>query len=150
MANLPVSLLPPLLSSFPFPSLSLSPFSWPCSHPPCFTQPDTQETVLLGPRLAGTPTHQETPAEAVEPTSPPADSLSALLGAPAPACGCELGEEREEKRWEEVEVGGSKGQEGLSRPPLFSLDLGPHQQWGPPNWHTGVIPTRRTPRATIW
>nr|XP_033703330.1 Y-box-binding protein 2 isoform X1 [Tursiops truncatus] len=117
---------------------------------PTAPEPDTRETVLLGPRLAGTPTHQETPAEAVEPTSPPADSLSALLGAPAPACGCELGEEREEKRWEEVEVGGSKGQEGLSRPPLFSLDLGPHQQWGPPNWHTGVIPTRRTPRATIW
>lgn len=30
---------------------------------------------------------------------------------------------------------------GLSHPHLFSLDLSPHQQWGPLNHHTGVIPT---------
>nr|XP_058903959.1 Y-box-binding protein 2 isoform X4 [Kogia breviceps] len=34
---------------------------------PAAPEPDTQETVLLGPRLAGTPTHQETPAETSAP-----------------------------------------------------------------------------------
>lgn len=72
-------------------------------------QPDTQEPGLPGPSLAATPqpTHQESPAEALEPTSPPVDSLGSA-GAPAPACGWELREEREEKRCKRLKLGALK------------------------------------------